>query len=358
MARQTGPRARGPYYFKARDRWRVVIYDGEGGQRTVYFETEQEAQSGLEHARQQIAAGVLENAPNVASALDAWMADLERKGRAESTLVMRRLEMRMFLGLDTTLASLPRVLPKLVDKRRGEVATSTLHSNARAVRTFVRFLRKKRMISHAALEMCLDALSDVEAPGRRSKAAHRRDDARRLYRVGLEAPLGAAGVTGVLLCLRHGLSSHEVLRRTVADVDDGGRVLNVWSKVKNAMRLRSVVLADELRPRVAALVSDDPHAPLLGRDVERLNHLDMARKWLREVYAGICREASVAPLTIQALRRTYGTLAVEQGVADRAVSQALGHGDVTTTRTFYVRDDARHARDDRAAGAVLLGTPS
>jgi integrase len=75
-------------------------------------------------------------------------------------------------------------------------------------------------------------------------------------------------------------------------------------------------------------------------------HIDAPTKW----FAEFIRRHQLPALSLHGLRHTAATIMVEAGVPLRAVSEHLGHGQVSTTANIYVH--TTQASRERAAEAL------
>jgi integrase len=62
-----------------------------------------------------------------------------------------------------------------------------------------------------------------------------------------------------------------------------------------------------------------------------------AHRNLRRALKRVCANAGLPSLTLYDLRRTAGSLLVDEGVHLECVADLLGHSSVATTRRHYVR---------------------
>jgi integrase len=128
-----------------------------------------------------------------------------------------------------------------------------------------------------------------------------------------------------------GSRASELVRRSVRDLDDDGRLLWI-NRAKTVTGVRRLKLPDELRlPLLAFVKGRAPSDAIFVReDGERAT-----RHWAYHHVKRICGEAKVPTLSPQALRRTQSDIATDAGVSAIEVARHLGQTSPRVTDRSY-----------------------
>lgn len=183
---------------------------------------------------------------------------------------------------------------------------------------------------------------DVERTGRRSrgKPQHRIDDAATLYAWLKEHAPYDDGACAVLMGLLLGLRASGIVSRTVAHLDDRGRVL--W-----VPRGKHETKAGEMPVRLPHILSDALLARTETADGPKKRNellIPRSRWWVRRQTQRACELAGVPVVTTHALRGSTATLALEAGETAEKVAQHLGHADKgKLARGTYAQAGAGHS---------------
>lgn len=329
------PRIYGPYQH--RDRWRVAI--------RVNGKTTYQSFARLDHAEQFIA-GARDEAQGitVGHAVKALLDEMRAEGLAESTITTAEYRLEHILGphanrpirwLTHRGAEVYRAacVERRADTHHAELA---LASRACAIAVKQRWLKA-------------NPFKGVEPLGRkthgRSKQRLRVDESRTLW----DWCLGHADQPRAVLTLGYlilGARASELIKRSVRDLDDDGRLL--WIEdAKTPTGNRQLSVPDPLRGLLLALARDK--AP-----TDRL--FAWSRYAARHHVRAVCKEAGVPVLPPQALRRTHADLATDAGVAGDAVARHLGHtSSVVTDRSYRDRQVTQGARAERTLKVIVGG---
>lgn len=354
------PRRSGPSYFGPYERgrlWRVHVVTGSGGARKTSYETF--ATRALAEA---FIAGGRDEAQGitVSHAVAAFLDDRRARGRAESTLVAYRERLdaivghvmqrpvRYLAGRGAELYARAQVYPA-GHRRAGQRRSADTHQNI--------LLVAQMLGGYAVRQRWLRAnpWAEVEPVGKRVHGADKVrltvDESRALEAWCIERPDDKYAVL-TLGYLYLGVRESELTKRTVRDVDDGGRLLWV-RRTKTIAGSRRLVVPELLAGMLRALVAGRaPDAPLFLN--ERGGRLSESMAWHRVTQA--CKAAGVPVVPPQALRRTHATLAEEAGESALAVARHLGHATgaapAVTHRAYVGRDAAKQAQVDRAQRAL------
>jgi integrase len=357
---RSGPRATGPYFCAARNKYRIFLYQGPSPKPEVlWFDTEKEALVGLQQAEQQLTRTV---SRLFSSVLDEYLSDKERRGKAKpETCVNQRASFLTFFAgyLDQDIA---RITPKRAEAIYERAVTEPTHRGKPAAaashhlyldlaKAFFKWSVRRGYVNQ-------NPFAEVHKVGRAStgKPQHRLDEAKRYLSAAMRLfdqgdRMALAAVVPLYLGLRPG----EVIVRRVRDVDNGGSVL--WidkGKSKNARRHLNVKAAP-LRERLEKLIAGRaPDEPLFcvhsSGNPPRMSTM-------REAVRRVCEAAEVTVVCPHSLRGLWATLSIESGAAESAVAAALGHGSFEMTAKHYAQPEALvSARSARVLD--LLGEPN
>lgn len=329
------PRIYGPY--KHRERWRVAIRVG-GTTRYKSFDC-------LAHAEQYIA-GARDEAQGttVGHAVTALLDEMRAAGLAASTLTTAEYRLDHILGAH-------KLRPiRWLAHRGAEVYRAACvdhspdtHHAELALASRVGALAVKRRWLRA------DPFADVDPVGRkqhgRNKQRLRVDESRTLW----TWCLGHADETRAVLTLAYlvlGARASEVVKRTVRDLDDDGRLLWI-EETKTDAGTRHLSVPDPLRSMLLELAR--------GKSAtDRL--FTWSRHAARHQVRAVCKAAGVPVLPPQALRRTHADLATDAGVAGNLIAQHLGHTSTAVTdRSYRDRQVTQDARRERAFRVIAGG---
>lgn len=109
---------------------------------------------------------------------------------------------------------------------------------------------------------------------------------------------------------------------------------------KTEKSIRTIPLSDFLIPILAAYRMPAEYFVLTGTE-----HYSEPRILLSH-YKRILREAGIPQHTFHALRHTFATRCVENGVDPKTLSEILGHSDITITLQRYVHPTLEHKRKE------------
>jgi integrase len=341
---RSGPRATGPYYCAARNKYRIFIYQGLSPKPEIlWFDSEREALEGLRHAGKQLDKQISRRLVDV---LEEYLTDKERRGIAKpESCAHQRPNFHRFLAdhLEQDISRLTPRIAALVYERAVTQPTQT--GKPAAAATHRHYLDIARAFFNWAVRkgyVPQNPFKDVRPVGRPStgKPQLRLDEATRYLQTAFrlfdekQDRMALAAVVPLYLGLRPG----EVLVRRVRDVDGGGSVL--WidkGKSKNARR-HLTIKASPLRERLAKLVMGrTPEEPVFCVDKQGR---PPALNTLRRAVWRICKAACIPMVCPHSLRGLWATLSIESGAAESAVAAALGHGSFEMTAKHYAQPEA------------------
>ncbi len=159
------------------------------------------------------------------------------------------------------------------------------------------------------------------------------------------------GAVAALCALELGLRAGEIVTRRVRDLDDGGRIVRI-ERGKTRASTRALEVQEPLRSLLGALAANRAQTAYLfpGDDDGH-----RGREWVLENVKAICIAAGVQVVCSHGLRGTFSTLGQAQGVATRAVSDALGHSATSMTRAHYTDTAVVDREEQKRRMAVLKG---
>lgn len=338
--RTNEPRIYGPYEHG--DQWRLHVVTGRGrGRKTIYrsYPTRELAEAALGGARSQA------QGATVKQAVDALLEQMRKAGRAEGTIETAEYRLHHFFQLPKNAN---RPLRWLVN--RGEELYVAAQVNRSADTHQAELALAKQVGDLCAKKKWLRAnpFAHVEPVGRKTHGSEKErlrvDEARKLFDYCM-ARLDDQHCIITLAYLLLGSRASEMVKRSVRDLDDGGRLLWI-NRTKTRAGTRKLAVPEELRFALLALARGKaPDAPLFTReDGERAT-----RYWAYWHVKRICGEAKVPELSPQALRRTQTDMATEAGETSIAVARHLGHGSTAVAdRSYRDRDVAAAAKTERA----------
>jgi integrase len=309
-----GEKFYGPY----RDErgWRVVAVNDGGRRLSKRFKSEADAIWFIGEAQKKT------GTRSVGIAREEYVQGLERRGvpsstRATTTYRLAGL-MKPFEAVPLSELSYRRCV-SLYEKYAATHKPATHHGALKEAKAFGEWCRKRGWLK-------ANPWADVESVGRkaRGKPQHRIDDAVKLYGwLVANAPYDD-GACAVLMGLVLGLRASAIVSRTVAHLDDRGRVLWI-PKGKHASRAGElpVKLPSELSDALVAHTVDGD-GQLKAKDARLIPR---TRWWVRRQTHRACELAGVPRVTTHALRGSNATLALEIGETPERVAQHLGHAD-------------------------------
>ncbi len=276
----------------------------------------------------------------------AWLAWLGGERRAASgTLEAYGRDVAGFLGFlvghlggEPDLAALALLRPGdfrawLASAAAAGIDAATRSRRLSALRSFFRFLARRRGIENAALAV-------IQAPRRKPRLprALSRDDAAAVAHdigeISAAAPLQARDTALFSLLYGSGLRISEALALNIADAPRVGAAAPLRVRGKGDKE-RLVPVLPVVRAAIAAWLAQhpgpEPAAPLfLGARGKRLDPAvaeRILRRFRRE--RGLPEHA-----TPHALRHSFATHLLQEGADLRAIQELLGHSSLATTERY------------------------
>ena len=336
------PRIYGPYAH--RDRWKVVVIDGEARRTARVCDSYEEANDLICTLDAQLAAGPL---VRIATALERYAAYLVYKGNKPVSIATSLFRLRSFFG-DELSRPLRRLAcgtcQRLYDDQVARTAVDTHRNALSEAKTFMTWCLRHRYLA-------LNPLERIRPVGKRQhgKPQLRVDEARAWLRVarGL-AEAGGPGAVAAMMALLMGMRCGEIVRCVARDVDNGGRLL--WIPVSKTRSGKRVLDIPSILRR---------HLVHLAKRHQPLEPLFPHRgPWVRNWVRRICVLAGVPKVCAHAMRGLHSTLAIEAGVTPSVVAFALGHESPRATLLSYADPKVVASTTQRRTLAVLDGPPS
>ena len=127
------------------------------------------------------------------------------------------------------------------------------------------------------------------------------------------------------------------IRRTETchrDTEHGHRVWEVKEYPKTQSGVRSVIVPADYQWVIKRLKLLNPWGEyLLERNGKRY-HTD----WVRRRLELVCNKLNISHKTPHKIRKTYGTILLDNGCDRRLITDLMGHADVSTTENYYHRN--------------------
>ena len=343
MRNDSKERIYGPYQHRGLWRLHVVRTSG-GGRKTFYrsYTTRDRAEAALAGAQGQ-AQGV-----TVKSATDALLAAMRENGLGDGTITTAEFRLWHFFQLarygDKPIRWLNKRGEELYAAARKDRKPDTHHAELALAKQVGALAIKKRWLRENPFE-------HVETIGRKTHGSSKPrltiDESRALREHCLDRDDDQHALI-TLAYLLLGSRASELVRRSVRDLDDDGRLLWI-NRAKTTTGVRRLKLPDELRlPLLALLKGRSPGDPIFVREDGKR----ATRHWAYHHVKRICREAKVTELTPQGLRRTQSDVATDAGVSAIEVARHLGQKSERVTNRSY--RDRTVTADAKAAQAMRV----
>lgn len=347
MRRSNEPRIYGPYEHG--DLWRLHVVTGSGKRRkTVYrsYPTRDLAEAALAGARSQA------QGTTVKQAVDAVLEQMRTAGNAESTVETAEYRLWHFFGLP---GNANRPLRWLMNRGDELYAAAQVKRSADTHQAELGLAKQLGDLCLKRRWLRVNPFAIVEPVGRKTHGATkprlRVDESRKLFDYCM-ARLDDQHAVIALAYLLLGSRASELVRRSVRDLDDGGRLLWI-DRTKTRAGARKLTIPEELRFALRSLAQGKAgDAALFTRE----DGTRATRHWAYHHVKRICGEAKVPKLSPQALRRTQTDLATEAGETAIAVARHLGHGSTAVAdRSYRDPNVASAARSERALRVITGG---
>ena len=346
--KKEGPYVAGPY-LETRGRYRLKVWDGIRLSKPS-FETEKEALKEKSRLERKLNP---EEVLTVDRLIERYLA-YQREVKGNRTWSYKNCGLRLrqifrdHLGL-----SCSRITPEKAEEiYHGHVARkhlrtgnrlsdATQQGDCKKARAMFRWAAKRGLVP-------LNPFTQVELVGKpkRGKKQLTADEGERFVKAGIEkfVRCGDRLALAAVVCITTGGRTNEVLKRIVADLDEGGTVLVVRERdadehehageatVKNATSKRRLFLHPQIQPLVAQLAAARPSGALLFTEA---GFKAEAQKLRNKVHA-LCAEAGVPKVTTHSLRGWYSTTVYQRSLDPSQTAAMLGHSDFGMTERCYL----------------------
>jgi integrase len=346
MARQGRERANGPYRRERSLKWRVFYFNAVGARSFEDYESHEEAIAKIKAFRQ--VAGSRTFIEAVSDYLAERVADGSLRISSEVTARHRLTALLRLTDGDRQLFELtPSLARQLYAQRTKEVAPDTHRGELAIASKWAAWCVSRGWLPSNPFE----SVRPIGQKGSRVDQQLRVSEAQRV----LDAAVNENSLESlvVLMALLMGLRAHEVVERTVRDVDANATILWV-PKSKTRAGVRQLEIPELLRPALRELCAGKlPTDPVFVRDGKRTV---ATRHWLLYHVVRIAKLAGVPRVTPHGLRRTWMTLGVLRGSMIESVARRGGHADAgATARRHYLAPGAEETAMSR--GITELLTP-
>lgn len=336
----------GPYYEKARGKWRLVVKETDR-RKSLWYGSEAEAskmRDGLIRALDDRSGMAIEEA------VERFLAVKARQGVTPATQGDVRKKLGWLLPADVTVGSIsaPRA-QSLYEGLAESLAVASHQKSLRRVKEFFAWCLSEKLIS-------FNPFAEVKPIGKPNagKPQLRQDEAKKLSDVLIDhASKEDPGALALLIQVLLGLRSSEVLNLRKRDLDRNGSVFVVdGTKNKNARRTLSIdspIVRRLLARHVAGL---GPDAFVFAPVSRTKPH---ATDYLYKRLRVFCRIAEVPIVCPHSLRGLHSSLAVQVGATSAHVAMALGHSSEEITRKHYLAPGALEASRTARLSDALIG---
>ena len=330
-----------PNPYRHYNRFKVWFRDIEGDRKSLTFATEAEADSWIADSQRLL---VKDGRP-IEDVVNAYLASLT--DRKSSTLVTLRYRL-------TSVITGKNRVP--IEAFPWNVAWSEhVAKQSRASQTGI-LAALRGLLAYAGLRGA--PLGGIKVNGVRKEGKDQLhiDEARKFIATALMAadPLALAAATMIVT----GCRPSEVLSLRARDVDDGGALLHVYgTKTKKAKR--PIPVDPAYQPILLGAAKGKASDELLfdfipERQRASKDHGKAKRDALLRRVRGLCQAAGVKRVVSHSLRGLNATLRLTGGATDEAITRALGHVDISTTRRSYFAPGIAEQTDARRAHGRLL----
>lgn len=188
------------------------------------------------------------------------------------------------------------------------------------------------------------------------KPGHTIDEAQRFRAVVDPAALaGDESALVALIALLLGCRAIEIMTRKPRDIDAGGTILRSVDVKRN--RPLPIVIPEVLQAPLVALAARQAAAGGEWLFTAR------TKQWPNIVVQRWCKRAGVPVITCQGMRGTHDSIAVEIGMAPKAVAEATGHSQAVMERNYLRAGALASGRVNRVmtvldGGKDSTGNPS
>ena len=232
--------------------------------------------------------------------------------------------------------------------------TSKGYSNLRTIIYGVfKRAKKKKLIDYNITEV----ISDIEISKKMfrkfvkpdSLLVFNEDETNRIIEFILKTKPDVIGL-GILLLFKTGLRPGELVALKKEDVTDksisvkrtevrykgenGQEIYEVRDFPKTEAGIRNVIIPKSQAWIIQKLLDINSNSEyLFDRNGERLKTYHFRRR-----LDTICRNLNIASKSLNKIRKTYGTILIDNNIQDSIIISQMGHTDISTTKQYYYKD--------------------
>ena len=274
--------------------------------------------------------------------LALWQSELEFNGLAKPTIASYHQKISDLLDFNPTPNELI-VKAYLANMQRAGTSTGTIANYVKAFRSFFNYLYEQRLYDYDAARLKQPKIKYQE------RRVPKDDDIAELMRM-----LNTAEDTiALLLLIDCGIRITELATIKIDDIDFNESSILIHGK---GGKIRTVYISEpvvkQLRHYVGTLKSDQlfPSTRCDAKVAYR------GRRYFERRLSELCERAGVERLTPHQLRHYFATHALSHGADVKAVSEFLGHADVTITLKIYHHVNAKAIRQMHSEYSPLVNT--
>jgi integrase/recombinase XerD len=271
-----------------------------------------------------------------------WQSELEFNGLSKLTIDSYRQKVNDLLDFN---AGPDEIIIKsfLANMQRAGTSTGTIANYVKAFRSFFNYLYENRLYDYDASRLKQPKIKYQE------RRVPKDDDVAALMRM-----LNTAEDTiALLLLIDCGIRITELATIKIDDIDFNESSILIHGKGgKTRIVYISEPVVKQLRHYVGTLKSDQLF-PSTRSDAQVAHR---GRRYFERRLDELCKRAGVERLTPHQLRHYFATSALSRGADIKAVSEFLGHADVTITLKIYHHVNAKAIRQMHSEYSPLVNT--
>lgn len=236
------------------------------------------------------------------------------------------------------------------------------------VRGFLKRAKKRGYISFNVEEM----LEDMDITDRRFRVEHKSDDeeiffddeVERIIELIMDNPTAnnlavalmfATGMrVGEVVALKHsdfdGMSVRVQRSETRYRLPSGRYEYVVQDHPKTDAGFRTIIIPDSYRWVVDKLKRCNPFGEWLF--VKRDKKTRITTNTIRTRVRGICKELDIPVRSSHKIRKTYGTILLDNNIDSKLIQSQMGHTNIQVTENFYHRDRKKFDQKKRIIDSI------
>jgi site-specific recombinase XerD len=278
---------------------------------------------------------------DLVEAIVLWESELALGGIASATIDSYRQKVSDLLAYSVTPDELA-VKTFLSNKQRAGASTGTIANYVKAFRSFFNYLVENHLYVFDTSRLHQPKVKYQE------RCVPKDEDVSALMRT-LD---NDEDRTAFLLLIDCGIRVTELATIKVSDIDFSEASIQIHGKgSKTRIVYMSETSVKQLKHYVGTLKSEQLFAPV--RSDAKIAY--RGRRYFERRLDELCARAGVARITPHALRHYFATHALSHGADVKAVSEFLGHADVTITLKIYHHVNAKAIRQMHQAYSPIAG---